>query len=315
MGIGLSIVFSGLCALVTDGGMSSGQVVLVDAGSLGEVGGVTLPPHAPTLVLELGSLVNPEASRPERVVAGWPGAESVGQVGLWDLTGSEVRIRVQGSDASGLRVFRSEGGASSWPEPPPNANDPASWRDIRFLADMTSIVGDGRINPELLASAAGTLPRGVSARIHLDAGLIEAGLPSREEYRDDVFEFAADGNRGALRQALTDTIRWSLETRADAVVIEIAPVSGGLVRRLILKPSEAEHRIFVGNLPVHDPQAHDQHAMSDEAFAALHFGAYYLLLHHVPDSRPMPRLLAPYERRSAGGWRGPICPPARFRSN
>ena len=99
------------------------------------------------------------------------------------------------------------------------------------------------------------------------------------------------------------------------MVIEIAPVSGGPVRRLILKPSDAEHRVFVGNLPVHDPQAHDQHAMSDEAFAALHFGAYYLLLNHVPDARPMPRLLAPDERRSAGGWMGPICPPARFRSN
>ena len=81
MGIGLSIVFSGLCALVTDGGNGPGQVVLVDARSLGEVGGVTLPAHAPTLVLELGSLVNPEASQPERVVAGWPGAESVGSGG------------------------------------------------------------------------------------------------------------------------------------------------------------------------------------------------------------------------------------------
>jgi hypothetical protein len=315
MGIGLSIVFSGLCALVTDGGNGPGQVVLVDARSLGEVGGVALPAHAPTLVLGLGSLVNPEASGPERVVAGWPGAESVGQVGFWDLTGSEVRIRVQGSDSTGLRVFHSQGGTSSWPEPPPNANDPASWRDIRFVADMTSIVGDGRIKPELLTSAAGTLPRGVAARIHLDAGLIEAGLPSREEYRNDVFEFAADDNRGALRQALTDTIRWSLATRADAVVIEIAPVSGGPIRRLILKPSATQHRVFVGNLPVHDPQAHDQHAISDEAFAALHFGAYYLLLEHAPDSRPMPRLLAPSERRSAGGWMGPICPPARFRSN
>ena len=137
----------------------------------------------------------------------------------------------------------------------------------------------------------------------------------REEYRDDIFEFAADSNRGALRQALTDTIRWSLETRADTVVIEIAPVAGGPVRWLMLKPSEAEHHVFVGNMPVHDPLAHHPHAMSDEAFAALHFGAYYLLLNHVPDARPMPRLLAAHERRSTGGLMGPICPPARFRSN
>ncbi len=316
MGIGLSIVFSGLCALVDAGGKGPGQVVLVDARSLGEVAGATLPAHAPTLVLDLGGLVNPEESRPDRVVAGWPGGgSSVGQAGLWDLAGSEVRIRVPGSDGSGLRLFRSEDGASSWPDPPREANDSASWRDIRFLADMTSIVGDGRINPELLTNAAGTLPRGIAARIHLETGLVEAGLPSREEYRDDVFEFAA-GHRGAIRQALTDTIRWSLGTRADTVIIEIAPVSGGPVRRLILKPREAAHQVFVGNLPApaHDAQTHDQHAMSGEASGALHFGAYYQLLEHVPDSRPLPRLLAPYERRSVAGWMGPYCPPARFRT-
>ena len=204
-------------------------------------------------------------------------------MGLWDLTGSEVRIRVQGSDAPGLRLFRSEDGASSWPEPPTNADDAASWRDARFLADMTAIAGDGRINPELLATVAGTLPRGVSARIHLDAGLIEAGLPSREEYRDEVFEFAATETRGTLRQALSDTIRWSLDARAEAVVIEIAPVSGGPVRRLVLKPRDAAHQAFIGNLPVHDAQAHDQHALSDETLAALHFGAYYELLQQAPE--------------------------------
>ena len=79
---------------------------------------------------------------------------------------------------------------------------------------MTSIAGDGRIDPELLTNSAGTLPRGVAARIYLDTGLVEAGLPSRDEYRDDVFEFAANANRRALRQALTDTLRWSLEKRA-----------------------------------------------------------------------------------------------------
>lgn len=316
MGIGLSIVFSGLCALVADGGSGPGQVVLVDAKGLGAVGGVTLPAHAPSLVLDLGSLVNPEESRPDRVVAGWPGGESsVGQVGLWELSGSEVWIRVPGSEGSGLRLFGSEDGGSSWPDPPRAANDSASWRDVRYLADMTSIVGDGRINPELLTNVAGTLPRGIAARIHLDSGLVEAGLPSREEYRDDVFEFAAGDSRAALRQALTDTIRWSLETRADVVVIEIARLSGGLVRRLVLKPREAEHQAFVGNLPAHDPQAHDQHAISDETSAALHFGAYYLLLREPPESRPLPRLLSPATRRGTGIMSGPFCPPARFRTH
>lgn len=313
MGIGVSIAFSGLCALVTSNGTGTGQVVLVDTKALGQVGGVQLPAHAPTLVLGLGSLVNPEASGPERVIAGWPGNESAGPVGLWDLTGSEVRIRVQGSDRSGLRVFSADG-ASSWPEPPRKADDAESWRDIRYVADMASIVGDGRINPELLTNSAGALPRGIAARIYLDDGLIEAGVPSRDDFRDDVFEFAANGSRGALRQALTDTLHWSLATQADAVVIEITPVSGGPVRRLMLKLGEAPHRLLIGNLPVHDAEAHAQHALSDEEAAALHFRAYYELLRHAPEARPVPRLLG-HERPSTGAWAGPFCPPARFQSN
>jgi hypothetical protein len=260
--------------------------------------------------------VSPEASEPDRVVAGWPGRESsTGQVGLWDLAGSEVRIRVSGKDGSGLRLFRSEGQASSWPDPPREANDPASWRDIRFLADMTSIVGDGRISPELLTNAAGSLPRGIAARIHLESGLVGAGIPSREEYRDDVFEFAASGNRGALRQALTDTIRWSLQAPADTVVIEITALPSGHVRRLMLKPSGAVHQAFISNLPMHEAGGAVHHAMSDEGAAAHHFGAYYQLLKHAPDSRPLPRPLTAYERRSTAGWAGPYCPPARFRAH
>jgi len=314
MGIGLSILFTGLCALVTDDAGRSGQVILVDSRGLGVVGGATLPEHTPTLVMDLNGLVNPETSGPDRVVAGWPGSQSVGEVGLWDLTGSEVRVRVQGSDGSPLSLFTPQDGESSWPEAPHKGDDSASWRDIRFVADMASVVGDGRINPELLSDAAGTMPRGIAARIHLDGGLVEAGLPSREEYRGEVYEFASNGNSGALRQALTDTIRWSLQAPTDAVIIEIAPVVGGPVRRLCLKPQETTHQVFVGNLPVQDGRAHS-HAFSEEAAAALHFGAYYELLLHRPDTRPMPKLLLPNERRSAGVWHGPFCPPARFRSN
>ena len=314
MGISLSIAFSGLCALVTNSGTGTGQVILVDTKGLGDVGGVALPAHVPTLVMDLESIVNPEVSGPERIIAGWPGSESAGPVGLWDLTGSEVRIRVQGSDSSSLRVFSPAEGTSSWPAPPPTA-DPASWRDIRYVPDLGSITGDGRIDPRLLTNGEGILPRGVAARIHLDGGVIEAGVPSRAEFRDDVFEFAANGQRGPLRQALTDTLHWSLNSPADAVVIEIVPASGGPVRRLILKPGSAPRRVLIGNLPVRDSEAHQHHEMTDEEAAALHFGAYYELLQHAPEARPLPHLIALRERRATGGWMGPICPPARFEAN
>ena len=67
MGIAVTVVFTGLCALVTGGDRAPGQVLLVDAKGLGEVGGVELPDHAPTLVVSLSSLANAETSRPDRV--------------------------------------------------------------------------------------------------------------------------------------------------------------------------------------------------------------------------------------------------------
>jgi hypothetical protein len=328
MNIGLSIVFSGLCALVTDGGgRGSGQVLLVDAKGVGEVGGVALPEHAPTLVVSLASLANAESSRPSRVVVAWPGdsgAEGAagasvaapGQVGLWDLAGSEVRIRVPGGPTRGLRVFRPSDASSSWPQPPRNANDPASWRDVRFVADMATLTGDGRIDPGLVAAGDGppNLPSSVSARVLLDAGLLEAGVPSDETYRDDWFEFRSPGNGPKLRQALTDTILWSLD--AEAVVIEITPVGGGSSRQLVLKPRAARHQVFISNMPAEVVGPDHHHATSVEEMAALHFGAYYRLLRNRPAEEPLPRPWVPPGMREGTGVIGPImCPPAAFTRN
>lgn len=319
MGIGLSIVFTGLCALVTDANGGSAQVLLVDAQGIGDVGGVALPAHAPTLVVGLDSLVNAEASRPTRVVMASP-AGSVdaasrglaGQLGLWDLAGSEVRIRVQGGADSGLRVFRSDG-ASSWPEPPGSIDDAEAWRDIRFVADMRPLAGDGRIDPALVAAEAAdaALPRAVATRIHLDSGLVEAGLPTLKAYRDDLFEFRSSGGAPRLRQALTDTIRWSL-AGASTVVIEIVPAGGGEVKRLVLSPDSTTHTLFISNLPAQNTPA-SHHAMSDEQMAALHFGAYYKLLRNRPADEPLPHVWLPPSGRAGAGMMDQLfCPPALF---
>lgn len=326
MGIGVTIVFTGLCALVTDGGRGPGQVILVDAQGVGEVGGVALPEHRPTLVVSLGSLANAETSNPTRVITAWPGDGTMGgagasrefagpvdQFGIWDLSGSEVRIRTQGAEQAGLRVFHPPDGASSWPEPPSNANDPAAWRDARFLADMKPLNGDGRIDPALVGAGEGSasLPRSVAARIYLEGGLVEAGMPSQQAHRDDVFEFRSAGHEPRMRQALTDTIRWSLETNAAPVIVEIVPVAGGPVKRLVLKPSAGAHSLFVSNLPAENvPSAH-HHALSPEEMAALHFGVYYELLENKPGYRPLPRpWVAP--RNATGFMGGSLCPPAVF---
>ena len=137
---------------------------------------------------------------------------------------------------------------------------------------MKTLVGDGRIDPAFTGnadSAQNRLPRSVAARIHLDAGLLQGAIPSQETYRDDVFEFRSGGTDRALRQALTDTIQWTLETEAAAVVIEITAVGGGPTRRLLLAPSATPHRLYVSNLPAENATHDAAHqGMSDEEMGA-----------------------------------------------
>jgi hypothetical protein len=279
------------------------------------VNGVLLPEHAPTLAVSLRSLANAETSHPTRVIAGSPDRGAYAeQIGIWDLAGSEVRIRVASSEEPALQLFRPTDGSSSWPEPPVDRDDAASWRDLRFVADMKGLAGDGRIDPSLVGSEdpASVLPRAVAARIHLDGGRIEAGIPSQEAYRGDVFEFSESGAIPRLRQAVTDTIRWSLESDAAAVVVEITPLAGGSTRRLVFAPSAGPHALFVSNLPAQNVHA-DHSAISSEEMGALHFGAYYELLRVKPKMRPLPRIaIGPEDRRATGIMGRPICPPAWF---
>lgn len=317
MSVSVSVVFTGLCAIVGGGNGRPAEVLLLDAARVGEVRGAALPSHAPTLVVSLNDLANPDTSAPTRVVVGRTGPDGrVDQIGLWDLSGSEVRIRVQGGAGTGVRFFRPAPEKTTWPEPPPDPHDPAAWRDIRYVADMSAVVGDGRIAPDFVAdgSVAGGQPPAVAARIHLEGGLLEGGLPSQATYRGDRFEFRGARGAGRLRQALTDSVQWSLETGGAAVAIDITPLDGGSSRRLLLSAGPAPRRIFVSNLPgANHADAHATHALSDEEMAALHFGAYYALLLNRPEDLLLPQLWRPRpERKGSGLIRPVICPPALF---
>ena len=320
MSVSLSVLFTGLCALVGDGDGKPGQVLLLDTQGIGQVQGVTLPAHAPTLVVSLNDLANPENSGPSRVVAGAPGAGGrVDQVGLWDLSKAEVRIRVPGGTGSGVRYFRPGRLDTSWPAPPGDPHDPAAWRDLRFVPNMTALVGDGRIDPSLIADAGEgprALPRAVAARIHLDGGVLEAAIPSQQSYRDDVFQFKGAGAPSGVPQAMTDTMHWKLTTEASAIVIEVIPVDGGRPKQLLLAPSARPHRVFISNLPADNDAEHAEahgHALTDEQMIALHFGAYYALLKTPPPDRPLPELWQPPRGvRGAGALRPKFCSAAIF---
>jgi hypothetical protein len=274
----------------------------------------------------LSTLANPDTSGPDRVVTAWPGRGSAAasmpgpgfgvpeQVGLWDLKGTEVRVRVQGVDGVGLELFRPPPGRSSWPSPPAALDDPLAWRDIRFVPEMKALTGDGRIDPALVGEdgeTATVLPQRVAARVFLAGGRLQAGIPSQKVFRDRVFEFADAQGEPKLRQALTDAVVWTLDADVRTVVVEIVPVNGGPVKRLVLAPNVRSHELFISNLPSGNMAA-GHHGMGEDEMAALHFGAYYELLMVPPADRPMPRRWRTSRQRGVGLAGTTMCPPALF---
>jgi hypothetical protein len=175
---------------------------------------------------------------------------------------------------------------------------------------MATLTGDGRIDPALVAplDRSGGLPSSVSTRIQLDGGSIEAGVPSDETYRHDWFEF-----RGSGQQAPAGTDRHDpVEPRcgeADAVVIEITPVSGGPGRQLVFKPRIARHQIFISNMPVEVMVLRLTMRWASKRWRHAP-GAYYKLLKNpLRTNRSRGSGSGPQPRR--GGRRGPVaCPPA-----
>jgi hypothetical protein len=237
------------------------------------------------------------------------------QVGIWDLEGSEVRVRVQGVEGKGVELYQPPKGTSTWPMAPRTVDELGSWRDLRFVPSMQALTGDGRIDPGLVGdvdSVPGSLPSRVASRIHLDLGRFEGGIPSQSGFRENFFDFAASDGASRLRQALTDTLRWSVEADAP-VVVEIIPAAGGRVKRLVFAPGAGPHEIFISNLPADTIRGEAHHAVSEEEMTALHFGAYYALLQNPPAERPLPRRVPITPARRAAGLSGSIlCPPGNF---
>jgi hypothetical protein len=183
---------------------------------------------------------------------------------------------------------------------------------------MTRRADEGRVRSTLIAAtdgSPGSFPRGVAGRVVLDRGRAEAGLPTLEAYRGEVFEFRGARAGPRLRQAITDTIRWDLEADEGPIVVEIVPVSGGDVKRLVFRSGATPRRAFVSNLPSDNGagDAHHRHPASDDDVAALHFGAYYELLEHPPADRPLPRVYSAAPARKGTGLMRPlICTPVWF---
>ena len=130
--------------------------------------------------------------------------------------------------------------------------------------------------------------------------------------KDNLAKLAPAVER-ALRQALTDTVQWTLQSEAAAVVIDLVPAAGGETKRLLLAPSATPHRLFVSNLPAENSAHASSHSTHGADMSGLHFGAYYALLMEQPTSMPLPMLSRAAEsRKGTSGIRPVHCYPAMF---
>ena len=255
MSVALSIAFTGLCALVADGNGTPGEILLVDAKGIGAISGVSLPAHAPTLVVSLNALANPDSSGPTRVIVAGAGSGAGRSLGPHGNRGPGPG---PGSEEAGpAALSKPRGARRRGPSPLATRNDPASWRDLRFVPDMRAISGDGRIDPALLDGERLRPEPTSRVRGGADPPRCRPGRGRHPEPGDAPrrpVRVQGAGSERALRQAMTDTIQWNLETGAAAVVIEIVPVAGGPTQRLLLAPSATPHRTL------RQQPAHREHA-------------------------------------------------------
>ena len=129
------------------------------------------------------------------VVGGGSRSDRGRQIGVWDLTGSDVRIRVQGRPSrSPTCRRRQESVFVAGAAPRRQRSGGVARPSVR--GRHGALAGDGRIDPSLIGGEAdeNRLPRAVARPIHLDGGRLDAAIPSQAAYRDDVFEFRAAGS-------------------------------------------------------------------------------------------------------------------------
>lgn len=316
----VSIDIVGLNAIVVDRPGRRAEVLFVDPSALG----LRMPSHTPFLTASISDVTNAEDSDPTTVV-GIPGAGGLQQVGLWDLTDTQVLVRRPGGGELGGGVTFHEGTGAVPTSPPERMDDPEAWRDLRYVADLQRICGQSTIAPGLSslgsASTGAQPPRQIRGRVRFGGGLLEGAIPSAQIHRDKIFQFSTGEGSEVHRQPLTDTLRWSLsnQDRSDGsnyVVVDLVSLREGrqATRTLMLSDRGRACRLSISNMPVHDDGAASQHG-TEEEMAALHFGAYYKLLRKQPADQPLPRLWVPPADRRLGLGGPVMCPPARFTRN
>jgi hypothetical protein len=324
----LSIDITGMCGLVHDRARTRTEVIFVDTSALGP----RIPKHTPVLIANLRDVMNPpQDSKPSSVVA-VPSASGSGveQLGLWDLTDQQVSIRRPGGieATGGLRLNKPERVDEAPIGLPRDVNDPEEWRDLRYVAQMESICGQGRVaaavssydNSSDQSAAQKEIPRIVAGRLRLGEGVLESAIPSQEAYRGVMFKFPRTQSRPAFSQPLTDTVSWKLAVDSavygNYLTIDLVPLRGSSAqpRTIMISRQGRPCRLSISNFPsLNPPHASDHDTMSMKDMGALHFGAYYALLLNEPTDKPLPEISQPMDGRKGSGFGRPFfCSPAMF---
>jgi len=157
----VSIDVMGLNALVHDRGAGRAEVLFANPVGLG------MPKHSPFLVAKIADVINPATDSKPTSVTVIPSASGRGveQLGLWDLTDTQVVVRRAGGVEVGDGLVVNGGRDDSDVSLPSDPDDPEAWRDLRYVADMRRICGDGDIarglsslEPALNATGAASVP-------------------------------------------------------------------------------------------------------------------------------------------------------------
>ena len=215
-------------------------------------------------------------------------------------------------------VCRRPDGASSWPEPPRDANDPEAWRDLRFVADMRALAGDGRIDPALVDATdwPTKLPSSrVLPRESISNGGRSRGRPSRA--RRPTATMCSSFGRWARAAASTGADRHDpldLESdccrgrHRDRPAWPVDPSSASCWRA-----AQRRTRVFVSNLPAENsPRAHSRRLERRADGGA----SLRRLLQAAAGTSRRTGPSAACGRRvpgaATGAWGPVICPPAFF---
>lgn len=278
----LSVVVSGLVGLVK--AKEAAHLLLLD-GQQTQMG-----LHLARLSLDAGS-VAPGSVPP----SGTENGKS-----FWNLANHQLTL--MSGDTSGPQPGKGRGPSET--EKPAN---PASHKDVTWLARMSKIpgVGSGSVNPLCLAAD----PRSakVASRVRFNGGAVDARF--KPPFHQVVFEFGDAGSPNLFKQAIAE-LSLAQTIPSDRVIFRLQSFDNpGSAQDIVLLPeSGGKLEVVVANLP--SPPLMCTNPADGNVLT--HFAAFYQLLAQQPPTPHVPTCRGANCPGCPAGGEVVYCPPADY---